>query len=83
MSYAAVRAKLANKQTVILDGAIGTAKKTTGTSHPASLSLDPPDGADGAPLSTVSTELGHTGVVFQRSCTDGLLLSVTLRASSL
>jgi hypothetical protein len=55
------------------DGAIATAKKTTGTSHPASLSLDPPEGAAGPPLSVVSTELGHTGVIFQVTTPAGPL----------
>ena len=46
------------------DGAVAIAKQTTGTSHPASLSLDPPE-APGAPLSSLTTEMGHTAVVFE------------------
>lgn len=47
------------------DGAVALAKQTIGTSHPASLSLDPPEDAPGAPLSTYKNESGHEGVVFE------------------
>ena len=40
-------------------------KQTIGTSHPASLSLDPPEDAPGAVLSTYKNESGHDGVVFE------------------
>ena len=41
------------------------AKQTIGTSHPASLSLDPPEDAPGAVLSAYKNESGHDGVVFE------------------
>ena len=40
-------------------------KQTVGTSHPASLSLDPPEDAPGAVLSAYKNESGHDGVVFE------------------
>jgi hypothetical protein len=46
------------------DGVVAIAKQTTGTSHPASLSLDPPEASEAA-LSTLKTEMGHTAVVFE------------------
>ena len=46
------------------DGAVAIAKQTTGTSHPASLSIDPPE-SDGAMLSSFTTEMGHSAVVFE------------------
>lgn len=54
------------------EGAIATAKKTTGTSHPASLSLDPPE-ATAAPLSPHISELGHDGVIFEIATSGGPL----------
>ena len=47
------------------DGAVAVAKQTVGTSHPASLSLDPPEDAPGAVLSAYKNESGHDGVVFE------------------
>ena len=47
------------------DGAVAVSKEVIGTAHPASLSLDPPEDAPGAALSTYKNELGHEGVVLQ------------------
>ena len=47
------------------DGVVSLSKEVIGTAHPASLSLDPPDDASGAVLSTYKNELGHEGVVLQ------------------
>jgi hypothetical protein len=47
------------------DGAVALSKEVIGTAHPASLSLDPPEDAPGAVLSTYKSELGHEGVVLQ------------------
>jgi len=46
------------------EGTVALSKQTLGASHPAALSLDPPV-ATGAPLSTVTNELDHRGVVFE------------------
>jgi hypothetical protein len=47
------------------DGLVAIAKQTTGTSHPGSLSLDPPT-ATGAPLSSYTTEENDLrGIVFE------------------
>lgn len=60
------------------DGVVAIAKQTTGTSHPASLSLDPPEAA-GAPLSSLTTEMGHTAVVFEAAGLKfGLILIGTI-----
>lgn len=47
------------------EGAVALSKQTVGTSHPASLSLDPPEDAPGAVLSAYKNESGHDGVVFE------------------
>lgn len=47
------------------DGVVALSKEVIGTAHPASLSLDPPEDAPGAVLSTYKNELGHDGVVLQ------------------
>ena len=47
------------------DGVVALSKEVIGTAHPASLSLDPPQDAPGAPLSAYKNELGHEGVVLQ------------------
>ena len=47
------------------DGVVALSKEVIGTAHPASLSLDPPQDASGAPLSVYKNELGHEGVVLQ------------------
>ena len=47
------------------DGVVAISKDVIGTAHPASLSLDPPEDAPGAVLSTYKNELGHEGVVLQ------------------
>ena len=47
------------------DGAVALSKQTIGTSHPASLSLDPPEDAPGAVRSAYKNESGHDGVVFE------------------
>jgi hypothetical protein len=57
------------------DGTVALAKQTTGTSHPASLSIDPPSSTD-APLTTYATDPELKGVVFKAgSLTFGLILS--------
>lgn len=47
------------------DGVVSLSKEVIGAAHPASLSLDPPEDAPGAVLSTYKNELGHEGVVLQ------------------
>ena len=47
------------------DGVVALSKEVIGTAHPASLSLDPPEDASGAALSTYKNESGHEGVVLQ------------------
>ncbi len=47
------------------DGAVALSKQVIGTSHPAALSLDPPEDAPGAVLSTYKNDSGHDGVVFE------------------
>jgi len=47
------------------DGVVALSKEVIGTAHPASLSLDPPEDAPGAALSTYKNEHGHEGVVLQ------------------
>lgn len=60
------------------DGVVAIAKLTTGTSHPASLSLDPPE-ASGTALSALKTEMGHTAVVFEAAGLKfGLILIGTI-----
>ena len=58
------------------DGVVALSKEVIGTAHPASLSLDPPEDATGAALSTYKNELGHEGVVLQiGSLKFGLIVS--------
>ncbi len=58
------------------DGVVALSKEVIGTAHPASLSLDPPEDAPGAVLSTYQNELGHDGVVLQiGSLKFGLIVS--------
>jgi len=47
------------------DGVVALSKQVIGTSHPASLSLDPPEDAPGAVLSAYKNDSGHDGVVFE------------------
>ena len=47
------------------DGVVALSKQVIGTSHPASLSIDPPADAPGAVLSTYKNDSGHDGVVFE------------------
>ena len=47
------------------DGVVALARQTIGTSHPALLSLDPPEDASGAVLSSITNDLGHKGVVIE------------------
>jgi hypothetical protein len=47
------------------DGVVALSKQVIGTSHPANLSLDPPEDAPGAVLSSYKNESGHDGVVFE------------------
>ena len=51
-------------------GAVDLAKKTSGKSHPASLSLDPPTTTDAAGT-IVTNEAGHRGVVFSVAVEHG------------
>jgi hypothetical protein len=58
------------------DGVVALSKEVIGTAHPASLSLDPPEDAPGAVLSSYKNELGHEGVVLQiGSMKFGLIVS--------
>jgi len=47
------------------DGVVGLSKHVIGTSHPASLSIDPPEDAPGAVLSAYKNDAGHDGIVFE------------------
>jgi hypothetical protein len=47
------------------DAVVALSKEVIGTAHPASLSIDPPEDAPGAALSTYTNESGHDGVVLQ------------------
>jgi len=47
------------------EGTVALSKQTIGTSHPASLSLDPPEDAPGAVFSPYKNDSGHDGVVFE------------------
>jgi hypothetical protein len=53
------------------DGTVALSKQTIGASHPAALSLDPPVATSGAPLSTVTNELGHKGVIVELKTSAG------------
>ena len=58
------------------DGVVALSKEVIGTAHPASLSLDPPEDAPGAVLSTYKNEHGHEGVVLQIGTVQfGLIVS--------
>jgi hypothetical protein len=58
------------------DGVVALSKEVIGTAHPASLSLDPPEDAPGAVLSTYQNEHAHEGVVLQiGSLKFGLIVS--------
>jgi hypothetical protein len=58
------------------DAVVALSKEVIGTAHPASLSLDPPEDAPGAVLSTYKNEHGHDGVVLQiGSLKFGLIVS--------
>lgn len=47
------------------DGVVALSKQVIGTSHPAGMSIDPPQDAPGALLSTYKNESGHDGIVFE------------------
>ena len=47
------------------DGVVALSKEVIGTAHPASLSIDPPEDAPAAVLSTYQNESGHDGLVLQ------------------
>ena len=47
------------------DGVVALSKQVIGTSHPAALSIDPPEDAPGAVLSTYKNEFGHHGIVVE------------------
>lgn len=54
------------------DGAVAISKQTTGASHPAALSLDPPI-ATAAPLASYTNELDLKGIVFEIKSATGTL----------
>jgi hypothetical protein len=54
-------------------GTIDLSKQTTGASHPAAWSLDPPSGAPGESLSNYRNEAGHEGIVFEVQTATGSL----------
>jgi hypothetical protein len=57
------------------DGTVALAKETTGTAHPASLSIDPPSATE-APLNSYTTDPDLKGVVFKAGgLTFGLILT--------
>lgn len=60
------------------EGAVELAKKTTGISHPAVWSLDPPV-ANADPGTLHTSELGHQGVVFEVPVARGSQPAGTLR----
>ena len=47
------------------DGVVALSKLVIGTSHPAGMSIDPPEDAPGALLSAYKNESGHDGIVFE------------------
>jgi hypothetical protein len=47
------------------DGVVALSKQVIGTSHPAGLSIDPPEDAPGAVLSSYKNEFGHEGIIFE------------------
>ena len=47
------------------DGVVALSKQVIGTSHPAGMSIDPPEEAPGALLSTYKNDSGHDGIVFE------------------
>lgn len=51
-------------------GAIDLSKQTTGASHPAVWSLDPPV-ADAQPLSSYENDAGHQGIIFEIATSGG------------
>ena len=53
------------------DAVVALSKQVIGTSHPAVLSLDPPEDAPGALLSTYKNEFGHDGIVFEVARSHG------------
>ncbi len=55
------------------DGTVAIAKLTTGTSHPATLSLDPPV-STATPLSTYTSELDHQGLTMEVKTSSGRAL---------
>jgi hypothetical protein len=52
-------------KTLGFDGVVALSKQVIGTSHPASLSLDPPEDAPGAVMSAYKNDSGLEGVVFE------------------
>jgi hypothetical protein len=47
------------------DGVVALSKQVIGTSHPAGLSIDPPEDAAGTVLSSYKNDSGHEGIVFE------------------
>ena len=65
------------------DGVVALSKQVIGTSHPASLSIDPPEDAPGAVLSTYKNDSGHDGVVFEVKQASGQTVKFGLIVSGL
>lgn len=55
------------------DATVDLSKRTTGASHPAVWSLDPPAGAPGEPLAGYRNDAGHEGIVFEIQTSSGPL----------
>ena len=53
------------------DGVVALSKQVIGTSHPAGLSIDPPEGAPGGVLSSYKNDSGHDGIVFELPRSQG------------
>jgi hypothetical protein len=47
------------------DAVVALSKQVIGTSHPAGMSIDPPEDAPGALLSAYKSDAGHDGIVFE------------------
>ena len=53
------------------EGVVALSKQVIGTSHPAALSIDPPEDAPGALLSSYKNELGHDVIVVEVARSHG------------
>lgn len=54
-------------------GTVDLSKQTTGASHPAAWSLEPPAGTDAPLLSSYRNDAGHQGIVFEVQTSSGPL----------